>query len=104
MSIRTKRLECQCTNPSHNVRAVLDTVDASIHLDCQLNSNVGFFTRLWTGLLYIMGRSPAYASVTLTDRGVDDLSVLIVQYRMIKSARLLRRKKASDPTKLSDPA
>lgn len=58
----TKFIECDCGHAEHTLRFVIDKSDdyPCIYTEILLNSNLGFFKRVYVAIQYIFGKTSDY--------------------------------------------
>jgi len=102
MTDKTVWLECKCSVPEHAVRVSLakwggreDDVELWIEPQLRL-ADVGFFKRVWWAIKILFGYDPAcFTECIVSEESLDELSTIIVSYRLIRKLRKAREGKSS---------
>ena len=56
--------------------------------------NIGFFRRVWLALKFVFFKEPnIFAETLVSESSIDDLSRIIVSYRLLKKLRAARKRK-----------
>lgn len=99
VDIRHVHLQCDCDSPDHVVRVTLTTWPGEmprIVVQPFLNPNYSFLKRIWLALkfVFLSRRKPEshwgsfhYDSVLLDEKQVNQLSSMIIHYKLIKKLR-----------------